>query len=806
MQIYTTTCLLVVTPLLIMLIGASNSVARVTTIPSKSTWQYDVISLNKDPYLIHTAWSGNTSGTGNLLKVLRDRGEAITTNFMAKASQQQVVSFTLVNAQNEQDIQPIVDGDVINLASLPTKRLNIRADTSPASVGSVKFELSGAQNKTYADNAAPYALHGDDGKGNYYYGNWNPPAAGAYTLKATPYSGTKGTGTAGIPLTISFFISENGEPPIDQTPPYILNINRHSPVATNTNATSVTFRAFFSEKVIGVDESDFVITVTEGSLSANIDSLTVVGSNGATYDINISSITGEGVMRLDLKDNDTGIEDEVGNVISGGYTNGQTYTIEPAKQKEGFVSTTALTPLPTHTTTEDKPQSKVWTYDGKWWAVFPSPSAGTHLWRLDGNTWTRVLSISGSSNTKADCKVVGNVTHILLYRGSNLPSELVSVEYAPSLNTYNLWSQRSSIVYLQLDPGVETATIDIDSNGRMWLASDGVNNVNIRWSDAPYSSWSSPIEIASGISEDDICAVIALPANNSIGVLWSNQNSQRFGFKTHKDRANPNDWSEDEVPASHSALNVGGGMADDHLNMATSSNGTLYCAVKTKYGSKYPKIALLIRRPGGSWDDLYEIAQTEGTTPIVLLNEAIGKLRVVYSPSDNGGDLVYKESDILTINFSPRIILMNGTYHFPTSTKQNHSSEVAILAWDKALRQVVGVLGMDDLSSTDFPDPKPSHSSVVNELEEASLKEFYIYPNPFTSKTKINFTTQKDCEYSLVLYNAKGSLIDIIKQGKALAGKSVMVDLDGSSLPNGLYFIRLLSPYKSGSIKILLHK
>ena len=75
------------------------------------------------------------------------------------------------------------------------------------------------------------------------------------------------------------------------------------------------------------------------------------------------------------------------------------------------------------------------------------------------------------------------------------------------------------------------------------------------------------------------------------------------------------------MPASASALNVGLGMADDHLNVAVASDGTLYAAVKTSYDTAgYPKIALLVRRPNGTWDPLYEVDQS-GTRGIVLLNE-----------------------------------------------------------------------------------------------------------------------------------------------------------------------------------------
>jgi hypothetical protein len=85
-------------------------------------------------------------------------------------------------------------------------KCNIRAISS--TTGSVKFLLGGTQSKTSTDNAAPFALHGDDGSGNFFYGNWNPPAVGTYTLKATPYSSDNAGGTAGTSKTITFTITK----------------------------------------------------------------------------------------------------------------------------------------------------------------------------------------------------------------------------------------------------------------------------------------------------------------------------------------------------------------------------------------------------------------------------------------------------------------------------------------------------------------------------------------------------------------------------------------------------------------------
>ncbi|WP_299759948.1 polysaccharide lyase [uncultured Pontibacter sp.] len=121
------------------------------------------------------------------------------------ASSSDIASITLVDAGTEKDVMKLnSDNNTLSFSALGTKKLNFRADLK-SGVGSVKFELSGAMNRTYTDNAAPHAMFGDNGKGNYYYGNLTMPE-GNYTLTATPYSGAKGTGTAGTPVTVKFTV------------------------------------------------------------------------------------------------------------------------------------------------------------------------------------------------------------------------------------------------------------------------------------------------------------------------------------------------------------------------------------------------------------------------------------------------------------------------------------------------------------------------------------------------------------------------------------------------------------------------
>lgn len=116
-----------------------------------------------------------------------------------------VTGYTLVNADNEADIQPLNNGTVVNLRAMPTKRFNIRANTSPTTVGKVIFDLTGSLKRNFTDQIWPYALFGDN---NGNYSNWNA-TAGNYTLKATPYAPAVSGGTAGTGLAINFSITKN---------------------------------------------------------------------------------------------------------------------------------------------------------------------------------------------------------------------------------------------------------------------------------------------------------------------------------------------------------------------------------------------------------------------------------------------------------------------------------------------------------------------------------------------------------------------------------------------------------------------
>ncbi len=147
------------------------------------------------------SWSDGGAAAHTI--VTPSAGGSYTARFSANA--QSVTSFTLINAVTNTPIpgyNPIPEGATLNLARLPTRRLNIRANTVPNRVGSVRFVLGGSAR---TDSRAPYALRGDD-NGNYT--RWTP-AVGSYTLRARPYTRASAQGVAGSAKTLRFRVTDS---------------------------------------------------------------------------------------------------------------------------------------------------------------------------------------------------------------------------------------------------------------------------------------------------------------------------------------------------------------------------------------------------------------------------------------------------------------------------------------------------------------------------------------------------------------------------------------------------------------------
>ena len=126
---------------------------------------------------------------------------------------------------------------------------------------------------------------------------------------------------------------------IDTTAPVVVSIVREDPEESVIDYTTAIYRVTFSEAVNGVSITAFQLTST-GTAAGT---LAFVSSNsGSVIDVTVNAITGDGTLRLDVNPSGTGITDAAGNSINGGFTAGDSYTIDntPPTTTIGAPSTT----------------------------------------------------------------------------------------------------------------------------------------------------------------------------------------------------------------------------------------------------------------------------------------------------------------------------------------------------------------------------------------------------------------------------------------------------------------------------------
>jgi autotransporter-associated beta strand protein len=142
-------------------------------------------------------------------------------------------------------------------------------------------------------------------------------AVGCHFFTATATDSSGNTSAARPPFQVV----------VDTTGPSVLSVNRQSPVAETTSASTLVFRVSFSERAGGVDASDFTLVLT-GTATGVIGS--VSSARGHFVDVTVtgvSTVSGTGTVRLDVNASGTGITDVAGNDLAAGFTGGQIYVV-----------------------------------------------------------------------------------------------------------------------------------------------------------------------------------------------------------------------------------------------------------------------------------------------------------------------------------------------------------------------------------------------------------------------------------------------------------------------------------------------
>ena len=395
--------------------------------------------------------------------------------------------------------------------------------------------------------------------------------------------------------------------------------------------------------------------------------------------------------------------------------------------------------------TGQKPESKLWFNDGRWWAVmfdtasnrfeiygFNPDSQGTNAWTTTGT------AVDGRRTAEADVKWVSNgklyvVTHIA--EGATTADNTVNVKRygytpgaRPGTGTYTLEATKTVA-----NGAFETAVLERDSVGRLWVTWTAANGAGGRSvfvthtvaSDTDFvAPFVLPVTNANNLNADDISTIVA--TGGKVGVLWSNQATSELRFAVHNDTDGDRTWTSKVLCASTKC-------PDDHLNIKSldgDGTGQAFAIVKTSLNDiASPATAPLIVLWHIDMATLAADSHTvwtvgdNATRGIVLLDK---ENREAYTfsaaPCCSGGVVYMKHAPFSNLSFpsglgTPFIQSATDTrINNPTSTKQSLDSTTGllVLAGDDGTRFYLhNFLALPAAGAPPPPSPPPGGTTVT---------------------------------------------------------------------------------------------
>jgi hypothetical protein len=241
------------------------------------------IQVGKPVTFQATPYSGK-SGTGTV-------GGSVSVSILLYHSN--ILTFTLVNADSDTDIGPLLNDTAVVLKDTP--RINVRANIkSGVTVGSVKFTNEKGLSKI--DSKAPFAYYNNNGAD---YLPW-APKVGRRSLTVSAYSGTNGQGSLLSTDTVSLVVDTK-----DRTKPKLHSFLVLTPIVnvTSTNAGIAEFQLVVHDDYSGIA----MIAVGVSGLGPYVEVDPTIGGNQAikwniSLDIPADSFPGRFPLYVSVRD------------------------------------------------------------------------------------------------------------------------------------------------------------------------------------------------------------------------------------------------------------------------------------------------------------------------------------------------------------------------------------------------------------------------------------------------------------------------------------------------------------------------
>jgi hypothetical protein len=363
-------------------------------------------------------------------------------------------------------------------------------------------------------------------------------------------------------------------------------------------------------------------------------------------------------------------------------------------------------------------QSKLWYAQDAWWGGLYSPDANEiHIFRLDWatQTWLDTGTVV-DERPGADADFLWTGEHLYVASASkgtasSHRARIIRYTYDPKTSRY---AQDADFPVAIDDTGATGIVLDRDSKGVLWVTYVSGGSLWVAHSLTSDADWAAPykLPVADPLVADDISSLVPFGPGR-IGVMWTDQASERVLFASHADGDSDSTWSPVELVAT------GVGTDDDQLNLKTFEVGgarVVATPIRTTVdvdADQNPldaQILVMIRGADGRWTSSEAgRVQDRHNRPILLVDPARRLMYVVAQSPTSGGMVSIKRASFDKPIFPPGTgdPLVSSTEDpaiaNATSTKQDVSAATGliVLASDESTGRYLH--GAINLGSTPIP-------------------------------------------------------------------------------------------------------
>ncbi|WP_424495369.1 DUF4082 domain-containing protein, partial [Salinimicrobium sp. GXAS 041] len=143
----------------------------------------------------------------------------------------------------------------------------------------------------------------------------------------------------------------------------------------------------------------------------------------------------------------------------------------------------------------------------------------------------------------------------------------------------------------------------------------------------------------------------------------------------------------------------------------------------------------------------------------------------------------------------------NGVYRYTSTPEFPNFSYNMSNYWVDAIFETTAsaTVSKNVLSSPDYSKPSMLESALLDRIE--------VIPNPFSDYATLVYQLQEGGFYSISIYDARGSLVRRVKEiDFAVAGEEYTLEIDATSLPQGIYFLRISHQNEVKATQLVINK